>query len=117
MDIAVVRTGPAIAPLDYPAGYHYARFLRRAVAVEIIDAPHLASVWHRRSRAPDICRPERPSAFMSPNRDLCSPTGGLNAEDSSIVDSKAAIEEDIESMFRQAAPRHTRPAEQHSELH
>src|SRR3546814_5437807 len=93
MDMAVGRTEPAIAPWDYPAGYHYARCLRRAVAVEIIDAAHLASVWHRRSRAPDICRPERPSAFMSPNRDLRSPTGGLNAEDSSIVDGKAAIED------------------------
>src|SRR3546814_18863526 len=76
MDMCVVRTEPAIAPLDYPAGYHYARCLRRAVAVALIDAAHLASVWHRRSRAPDICRPERPSAFMSPNRDLRSPTGG-----------------------------------------
>src|SRR3546814_11960222 len=45
---------------------------------------------------------------MSPNRDLRSPTGGLNAEDSSIVDVKAAIEEDIESLFRKEAPHLTR---------
>src|SRR3546814_12372359 len=45
---------------------------------------------------------------MSPNRDLRSPPVGLTAEDSSIVDGKAAIEEDIESLFRKEAPRLTR---------
>ena len=75
----------------------------------VIGATHLASVRHRQFRAPDTCRPERPSAFMPSDPIHRGPRRGLNAADPSTAETTARIPvDDLEAVFRKEAPRLTR---------